>query len=262
MFEELESKVAVITGSGGGLGRSICQKLAQFGVTVIGLDINEHAGEETRDIIQKTGITAFFEKIDLTDEKDIERAFSKIHIDYSDRIDILVNNAGFCQPKSLLNTSKENWDKTINVNLTAPFLCIRQVVGQMAENGYGKIVNISSRSGVVGSSGYASYSASKFGVIGLTQSVADEFAKDSINVNAICPGIIFTQMWENQLDDYIALRGGDPKNIQEEFRKKIPMKRLQTEEDIANAVLFLISDMSKNITGHTLLVTGGYPMSR
>lgn len=261
MFEELEGKVAVITGSGGGLGRGICTKLAQFGIKVIGLDIDEHAGKATRDLIQNSGGKAFFEKVDLTDDKDIERAFKKIRTNISDRIDILVNNAGFVQPKSLLNTSKDNWNKTININLTAPFFCIQQVVGQMADQGYGKIVNISSRSGVVGSSGYAAYSASKFGVIGLTQCVADEYAKDAINVNAICPGIIFTQMWDNQLDDYIALRGGDPSDIKEKFRKKIPMQRLQTEEDIANAVLFLISDMSKNITGHTLLVTGGYPMS-
>ena len=261
MFEELKDKVAVVTGSGGGIGRSICQKLTQFGAITVGVDIDDTRGEETKEIINQSGYSAYYERIDLSDVGNIEKVFSKIRSDHFDHIDILVNNAGICTPGPLLNISKKSWDQTININLTAPFLCIQQVVGQMVKNGYGKIVNISSRSGVVGSKGYASYSASKFGVIGLTQCVADEFAKDSINVNAICPGIVFTQMWEKQLEDYVAMRGISGENIEEQFKKKIPLHRLQKEDDIANAVLFLVSDMSENITGHSLLVTGGYPMS-
>jgi NAD(P)-dependent dehydrogenase (short-subunit alcohol dehydrogenase family) len=157
-----------------------------------------------------------------------------------------------------VKTTKEIWDKTIEINLTGAFLCIQQVINGMTERGYGKVVNISSRSGMIGSKGFASYSASKFGEIGLTQSVANEFAKNHINVNAICPGIVFTPMWEKQLDDYISLKGYNPDDMQAELVRKIPMDRLQTEEDIANAVLFLVSDMSKNITGQALMVTGGY----
>ena len=257
MFEELQNKVTVITGSAGGIGREISIKLAALGAVVVGIDYDVKRGSETKKMIETGGQKAFFEAVDLSDEKDIKRVFKKIKKDFGP-VEILVNSAGVCRPMPLLKTTKEIWERTININLTAAFLCIQQVVGGMAERGYGKIVNISSRSGVIGSKGFASYSASKFGAIGLTQSVANEFAKEHVNVNVICPGIVFTPMWEKQLDDYISLKGYNPDDMEAELVRKIPMGRLQTEEDIANAVLFLVSDMSKNITGHTLMVTGGY----
>ena len=257
MFEELRGKITVVTGSAGGIGSEISKKLAALGAVVVGIDNDVKRGLENQKEIKSAGFSANFEPVDLSDEQDIKRVFSKIKNELGP-VEILVNSAGVCRPMPLLQTTKELWDKTININLTGAFLCIQQVVGDMAQRGYGKIVNISSRSGVVGSKGFASYSASKFGAIGLTQSVANEFAKDHINVNAICPGIVFTPMWEKQLDDYISLKGYNPDDMEAELVRKIPMGRLQTEEDIANAVLFLVSDMSKNITGHTLMVTGGY----
>ena len=257
MFEELKDKVAVITGSAGGIGREISQKLANFNVVVVGIDNDKKRGLETKEIVEAGGHTAFYEPVDLSDEKDIKRVFEIIQRKIGP-VDILVNSAGVCRPMPFMKTTKEIWDKTIEINLTGAFLCIQQVIDGMAERGYGKVVNISSRSGMVGSKGFASYSASKFGEIGLTQSVANEFAKDHVNVNAICPGIVFTPMWEKQLDDYVSLKGYNPDDMQAELVRKIPMDRLQTEEDIANAVLFLVSDMSKNITGQALMVTGGY----
>ena len=257
MFEELQNKVAVVTGSAGGIGREISIKLAQQGAILVGIDNDPERGQATKKAVEDIGGKAFFELVDLSSEAEIQRVFKKIGQDVGS-VDVLVNSAGVCRPMPLLKTTKAIWDLTISINLTATFLCIQQVVEGMAARGYGKIVNISSRSGVVGSKGFASYSASKFGEIGLTQCAANEFAKDHINVNAICPGIVFTPMWEKQLDDYVALKGYNPDNMQEELVRKIPMERLQTEEDIANAVLFLVSEMSKNITGHTLMVTGGY----
>ncbi len=257
MFEELQNKVAVITGSAGGIGREISRKLAQQGAVVVGIDNDQVRGLKTKEDIEAEGYQACFEQVDLASETEIHRVFSKIRQEVGP-VDVLVNCAGVCRPMPLLETTKEIWDAAIGINLTATFLCIQQVINDMAEKGYGKIVNISSRSGVVGSKGFASYSASKFGEIGLTQCVANEFAKFHINVNAICPGIVFTPMWEKQLDDYVALKGYNPGNMKEELVNKIPMARLQTGDDIANAVLFLVSEMSKNITGHTLMVTGGY----
>lgn len=257
MFEELKRKVAVVTGSGGGLGREIARKLADLGAVVIGIDRDEAEGAATAKAICNAGNKGYFEKVDLADENDVKRAFAKIHREFG-TTDILVNNAGVCMPTSFSATTKEMWDKTIAVNLTAPFLCIKEVVDEMAKKQYGKIVNICSRSGLVGSKGFAAYSASKFGEVGLTQCVANEYARALVNVNAICPGIVYTPMWDKQAEGYAALKGYDPADVRQELVGKIPMGRLQTEEDIANAVLFLVSDLSANITGQAILVSGGY----
>jgi len=257
MFEELINKVSVVTGSASGIGRTISIKLAQQGSIVVGFDKDEKGGKETDKIIQEAGNKAHFMKVDLANASEIARGFGEIRNQIG-AVDILVNSAGVCRPMTFSMTTIELWDMTIKINLTGTFLCIKEVIDEMAKKGYGKIVNISSRSGIIGSKGFSSYSASKFGVIGLTQSVANEYAKYHVNVNAICPGIVYTPMWEKQMVDYISLKGYNPDNMQDELVSKIPMNRLQTEEDIYNAVLFLVSEMSKNITGQSLMVTGGY----
>ena len=165
------------------------------------------------------------------------------------RLDILVNNAGITRDGLLLRMKEEDWDAVINVNLKGAFLCSKEAVKIMAKQRYGRIINISSVVAFIGNQGQTNYSASKAGIIGLTKTIAKEYASRSITSNAVAPGFITTAM-----TDVI------PAQIKEEMKKTIPMNRLGTVNDVANAVLFLASPMSGYITGQVLHVNGGMYM--
>jgi NAD(P)-dependent dehydrogenase (short-subunit alcohol dehydrogenase family) len=154
------------------------------------------------------------------------------------------------------------WDRTLTVNLKGTYLCCQAVLPEMVERGRGKIVNMSSQSGKKGNAQYAAYCASKFGIIGLTQSLAQEFAESGICVNAICPGVAFTDLWRSpeMLDRYAAKRGIQPEEVEGYFKSQIPLKRLCTPEDVARVAVFLASDESDYMTGQALNVTGGAEM--
>ncbi len=245
---KLKDKVALVTGAAQGIGRAVALILARNGADVVISDINLEKAEETAKEIETTGSKAMAVRVDVANPGDVERMVDAVLARFG-RIDILVNNAGIARDKLILRMTEEDWDAVLDINLKGTFNCTKAVVKQMSRQRSGKIVNIASVSGEMGNPGQANYSASKAGVIGLTKTIAREFAQRGINVNAIAPGYIQTPMTE-------AL----PEKAKEELKRMIPVERLGQPEDVAEAVLFLVSDSSSYITGHVLNVNGGIYM--
>jgi 3-oxoacyl-[acyl-carrier protein] reductase len=250
MGEELRlvGKVALVTGAAQGIGRAIALLLAQNGADIVVSDINLEKAEETAKEIEGTGQRAMAIKVDVVHSEEVERMVQTI-LERFGHIDILVNNAGIARDKLILRMTEEDWDTVLNVNLKGTFNCTKTVVRHMSKQRSGKIVSIASVVGEMGNVGQANYSASKAGVIGFTKTIAREFAQRGINVNAIAPGYIETPMTD-------AL----PEKAKEELRRLIPMDRLGRPEDVAGAVLFLVSETSSYITGQVLNVNGGIYM--
>ncbi|MGB9627935.1 MAG: 3-oxoacyl-[acyl-carrier-protein] reductase [Thermodesulfobacteriota bacterium] len=245
---ELEGKVALVTGGAQGIGRAIGLLLAQKGATIVISDINLQKAEETVQEIQSLGRKAMAFQVDVANFSEVEKMVDAIVEKFS-RIDILVNNAGITRDKLILRMSEEDWDSVIRINLKGTFNCTKAALKYMTKQRSGKIVNIASVSGMMGNPGQANYSASKAGVIGFTKTIAREFAQRGINVNAIAPGYIQTPM-----TDVL------PEKVKEELKRLIPMERLGQPEDVAQAVLFLVSEASSYITGQVLNVNGGIYM--
>jgi 3-oxoacyl-[acyl-carrier protein] reductase len=245
---ELKERCALVTGAAQGIGRAIALLLARNGADVAVSDVNLEKAQETVREIESLGRRALAIKTNVALAGDVDRMVEAVMGRFG-RIDILVNNAGITRDKLILRMTEEDWDAVLDVNLKGTFNCTRSVVKVMSKQRFGKIVNIASVSGEMGNPGQANYSASKAGVIGLTKTVAREFAQRGINVNAIAPGYIETPMTE-------AL----PEKAKEELRRMIPMDRLGKAEDVAQAVLFLVSEASSYITGQVLNVNGGIYM--
>ncbi len=245
---KLTGKVALVTGAAQGIGRAIALLLAQYGADIVVSDINFEKAEATAKEISAIGPKAMAVKVDVSNLTDVERMVEGI-LEKLAKIDILVNNAGITRDKLVLRMTEEDWDAVLGVNLKGTFNCTKAVLRHMAKQRSGKIVNIASVVGEMGNAGQANYSASKAGVIGLTKTIAREYAQRGINVNASAPGYIETPMTE-------AL----PEKAKEELKKLIPMERLGRPEDVAEAVLFLVSEESSYITGQVLNVNGGIYM--
>jgi len=245
---KLKGKVALVTGAAQGIGKAVALLLARNGADIVVSDVNLEKAEETAKEIEGLGQQALATKTNVADANDVERMVQAA-LERFGRIDILVNNAGITRDKLLLRMSDEDWDAVLGVNLKGTFLCTRAVIRPMAKQKSGKIVNIASVVGAMGNAGQANYGASKAGVIGFTKTVAREYAPRGINVNAIAPGYIETPMTE-------AL----PDKAKEELKRLIPMDRLGKPEDVAEAVLFLVSEASNYITGQVLHVNGGIYM--
>lgn len=245
---ELLGKVALVTGAAQGIGRAIALILAQKGADIVVSDINLEKAEETVREIETIGRRAMAIRADVANTNDVERMVEAI-LGRFGQIDILVNNAGITRDKLILRMTEEDWDAVLNVNLKGTFNCTKAVVRHMSKQRRGKIVNIASVVGEMGNVGQANYSASKAGVIGFTKTIAREFAQRGINVNAIAPGYIETPMTEVL-----------PEKVKEELRRMIPMGRLGRPGDVAEAVLFLVSEASRYITGQVLNVNGGIYM--
>jgi 2-hydroxycyclohexanecarboxyl-CoA dehydrogenase len=247
---KLLEKVAIITGAGRGIGRSIALKLAQEGAKVVVTDMNEESVKEVADEIQKNGQTAMSLKVDITIPKDINEMVQKTLSEFK-VIDILINNAGWDKVENFVDSTEETWDKVIAINLKGPIQCFKAVLPHMISRQYGKILSISSDAGRVGSSGEAVYSACKGGIIAFTKTLARETARYKINVNCIAPGPTDTPILEIIADQPKILEG---------MKRSIPFRRLAKPEDIANAVAFFVSDEAEFITGQTLSVSGGLTM--
>jgi len=245
---ELKGKVALVTGGAQGIGKAVALMLARHGADVIVADVNLEKATETAQEVEAAGCGAMAVNVDVTRLSDVEKMVESAIARFS-KIDILINNAGIARDKLILRMGEEDWDAVLDVNLKGTFHCTKAVIKFMSKQRSGKIVNIASVVGEMGNAGQANYSASKAGVIGLTKTVAREFAQRGINVNAIAPGYIQTAMTD-------AL----PEKAKEELQRMIPMERLGRPEDVAHAVLFLVSEGSSYVTGQVLNVNGGIYM--
>ncbi len=255
----LQDKVAVITGAGRGIGKGIALKFAQEGAKVVLADIDPRGAEEAAGEIQKGGGQARWIKIDVTKKAEAE-AMVAFALKEFGQIDILVNNAGIVLAGLFAESSEEEWDRIIAVNLKGVVFCTQAAVKEMMKKKVGKIINLASRLGKVGGPYMASYTATKFAVIGLTQSNALEFAPH-INVNAICPGIVLTEMWDYLSKVLGKIRGISPEEvISSRITQQVPMGRGQHPEDVAKVALFLASSDADYITGQALNDSGGQEM--
>ncbi len=272
MEQRLAGKIAIVTGAGQGIGKGIAQRLAREGAAVVVAEYNPETAGAAAAEIQSHGERALPYPVDVASAEAVRRMVHDVVRTFG-CIDILVNNAGVMQTKPLLDLTEEDWERIVDVNQRGLFFCLQAVAAQMiaqvpeevkaagwAERSYGKIVNLSSISGRRGRPLAAHYAASKAAVISITQSAALALAPYNINVNAVCPGVVPTAMWQ-QIDlDRARLFGLRPGEAMASFVDSIPLRRAGTPEDIAAAVAFFCSPDADYITGQTLNVDGGYEM--
>lgn len=254
--ERLDDKVMVITGAGSGMGAAMAKDFTARGAKVAVFDLDEERGSKVVEEIRSQGNHAMFCKVDVTNKAMIERAVNKVEEAFGN-ITSWVNSAGVSKMKPFLDCEESLWDLTINVNLKATFLCCQVAISKMLEHGGGQILNMSSLSGKKASSWQTIYCASKFGVQGLTQSIAKEFADQNIRVNSICPGIVQTEMWDKLKYEYAQKRNMDPEEVMPYFKKNIPMHKLVDLQDVINAAIFLLTDNSSYLTGQSINLVGG-----
>jgi 3-oxoacyl-[acyl-carrier protein] reductase len=240
-----KDKIVMVTGGAAGIGRVTAEAFAREGAKLAICDVNPETGEAAA---ASLGAEASFEKVDVADETAVSEWTDRVAKRYG-RIDVLVNNAGITRDALLLRMKISDWDLVLNVNLKGAFLCSRAAVRYMAQQRSGRIVNVASVVGVVGNVGQANYVASKAGLIGLTKTVAREFAARGITVNAVAPGFIETQMTAVLSE-----------KVKEGFLSQIPLGRAGTPEEVAAAVTFLASDQAAYLTGQVLHVSGGMYM--
>lgn len=246
MDMQLKGRVAVVTGSGRGIGRAAVEALGREGVKVAVLDIASDRVEETVSGLSAAGVEAVGACGDICSPSDVESMFGKVLAAFG-RIDILVNNAGFTRDKYLTKMSLDQWSEVIDTILKGAFLCTKAALPSMMERNWGRIVNISSRAHL-GNPGQTNYAAAKAGLIGFTRALAYEQGKFNITANAIAPGFIETELLKS-LSTYSALR--------EAALSRTPLPRLGVPQDVADAIVFLCSERAGFITGETLHVTGG-----
>lgn len=242
----LEGKVAVVTGAARGIGKAIAMKFAQEGASVAFTDLKADENfQNTEKELQALGVKAKGYTSNAADFEDTAKVVSEIAKDFG-RIDVLVNNAGITRDGLMMRMSEQQWDMVINVNLKSAFNFIHAVTPIMMKQKNGSIINMASVVGVSGNAGQANYSASKAGLIGLAKSIAKELGSRSIRANAIAPGFIITDMTAQLSQE-----------VRDEWAQKIPLRRGGTPEDVANAALFLASDLSGYVSGQTIHVCGG-----
>jgi len=244
----LQGKVAIVTGAAQGIGRAIAEALAQAGADIVVADLDPTRSKDTVAAVEQLGRKALNVKVNVADAADTKAMVDQVLKEWG-RTDILVNNAGITRDGLLLRMKEEDWNLVLQVNLNGTFNCIKSVLLPMTKQRYGRIVNIASIVGVMGNVGQANYAASKAAVIGLTKTVAREYASRSVTVNAVAPGFIDTAMTQ-----------GLSTEVKDTLQKQIPLGRLGTPGDIAAAVRFLVSDEASYITGHVLHVNGGMLM--
>lgn len=241
----LENKVAVITGGASGIGLAAVKRFVEEGAKVAVLDYNEQAGEK---VAVAYGDKVAFFKVDVSNQEQVQQAVKAIAAHFGN-IDILINNAGITRDASLLKMSAADFDQVIQINLNGVFYCTQAVVPYMIEQKYGKIINTSSVSAERGNFGQTNYTATKAALIGMTKTWAKEFGRKGINVNAVAPGFVETEMVDSV-----------PSEITGMISTITSMQRMGEPEDVANAYLFLASDEASYITGHVLHVDGGIMM--
>jgi NAD(P)-dependent dehydrogenase (short-subunit alcohol dehydrogenase family) len=259
MAARLAGRVALVTGGAGGIGAGICRAFAREGAAVAVADLDLEAAGRVASEIAADGGRAAAVGFDVADAPAVSRAADEIELALGP-LEIWVNNAGVSHVVPFLDLSEELWDLELRVNLKGAFIGCQAAIRRMLPRRRGVVLNMSSQSGKAGASQYAAYCASKFGVIGLTQSLALEFARQGIRVNAICPGVVLTGLWDKQIEDYARKRGLSVDQVRPYLEEKVPMGRLCTVEDVAGTAVFLASDEAAFITGQAVNVTGGLVM--
>ena len=253
----LRERVVVVTGAGRGMGRAIAERLAAEGARVAVTDVDGDSALATAKALERavpsnaSGSAAGF-RLDITDAAEVTARIGEITAALGP-IDALVNNAGWDRLAPFLDTDEDLWDRIIDINLRGPIRMTKAVLPGMVERGAGRIVNISSDAGRVGSTGEAVYSACKAGIIGFTKTVAREVARRNVTVNAVCPGPTDTPLLQGMV--------GDHEKLIESLKRGIPLGRLGQPDDVAGAVAFMVSDDAGFITGQTLSVSGGLTMA-
>ncbi|HUS74104.1 MAG TPA: 3-oxoacyl-[acyl-carrier-protein] reductase [Sedimentisphaerales bacterium] len=243
-----EQRLAVVTGAARGIGRAIVLELLKQGRIVAGLDIIADQLAELETVVKEAGFTVITKCVDITDTPKFTETLEALASEHNG-IGILVNNAGITRDNLLLRMSDEEFDKVLEVNLRAAFVAMRTAARSMVRNKFGRIISISSVSGIMGNAGQTNYSASKAGLIGMTKTIARELAKKNITANCVAPGFIETEMTK-KLPDLVI----------EAAKQLIPLRRVGTVDDVAKAVAFLASDDAAYITGQVLPVDGGMAM--
>ena len=241
-------KIAVVTGAASGIGQATAEALAEAGASVIVADINQEKGEAAAAAIRQKGRKAEFLPIDLTNEASIGTFADAVQAKFG-AVDILVNGAGWGQTKPFWEATADLWERVIGLNFVGPMKLAKALLPKMMERGSGKIVNIASDAGRVGSLGETIYSGAKGGLIAFTKSLARETARYNINVNCVCPGPTETP-----------LLFAVPEKHLEAFKKAIPFRRFGKPSEVADAVVFFASDRASYITGQVLSVSGGLTM--
>jgi len=244
----LQDQVAIVTGSGGGIGEVIAKKLASLGCSIVINDINAAGAERVAAEIGETGVRAIATVGSVTNADDCQKMVEAAVAEFG-KVDILVNNAGITKDGLLLRMTEDQWDLVLDINLKGAFLCTKAVVRVMMKAEYGRIVNIASVVGVGGNAGQANYAASKGGMIAFTKSVAQEFGSRHITANSVAPGFIQTAMTHALSEE-----------ARETWLTRIPLRRPGTPEDVANVVAFLASPEAGYVTGQCVNIDGGLIM--
>jgi 3-oxoacyl-[acyl-carrier protein] reductase len=244
----LSGRVAFITGASQGIGHACATELARRGVIIAAAARNQEKLEQLVQQISSSGGQAVAFSVDVADEEQIKAAVKSAIASFG-KIDILVNNAGITRDQLVMRMKRSDWDSVIHTNLTSAYLCAQQVIGSMLRQRWGRIINVTSIFGQTGQAGQANYASSKAGLIGLTMALARELASRNITCNAVAPGFIETAMTAGLGDE-----------LKETALKMIPLGRVGTPQDVANAVAFLASEEASYITGHVLNVNGGMLM--
>lgn len=241
----LNNKVAIITGAANGIGYAAAERFIEEGAFVVIADFNEDVGVSAA---KHLGDQALFVQVDVADRESVKNLVATV-IEQTGRVDILVNNAGITRDAMLTKMTEDQFQQVLDVNLTGVFHCTQEVIPHMIAAGGGKIINTSSVSGVYGNVGQTNYAATKAAIVGMTKTWAKELGRKGINVNAVAPGFTETDMVKKM-----------PENVLAQMRSIVPLQRLGTPKDIANAYLFLASDEASYVHGHTLHVDGAIMM--
>lgn len=260
---KLKDKVAIITGGAKreSIGLAIVKEFLKQGAVIVIADILEKEGNELQNEITASGGKALFVKIDVRHSYDFKKLVN-IVIENFGRIGILVNVAGICRSGALIDFEEEEWDRVMDINLKSVFLGCKHAGREMIKNKKGKIINFSFTAGKRGESTYSAYCTSKAGVISLTEALAQELGPYGVNVNAICPGVIYTSMVKDNFSEDATKMGITLEELKMMNENTIPLKRLGEAEEVAKMALFLASSDSDYITGVSYLISGGYELSQ